>query len=150
MSEKPQQENVFEHLRSVWSRGQKQHFIAGTLAFFYWSIPLFFVGMTIDWLMRLPTMGRVVFLAFLVAVSLFKAWRLGWRYLRSFNAARTALAVEHHHGALESVLVSAVQFKESAGADGTSDAMRDLTLSNAQEALEPLSAKEVVSFKCLR
>ncbi|MFT5410003.1 MAG: hypothetical protein ACI9NC_002730, partial [Verrucomicrobiales bacterium] len=150
VSENTHQKHVFSYLRSVWGRGQKQHAAAGALVFFCWLIPLFFVGMAIDWLTRMPTPGRIVILALALGVALYKAWRRGWRHLRAFNAARTALRVENHHGGLDSLVVSAVQFQEAAPTDGTSAAMRELTLSKAEQAIMPLPAEEVVSYHRLR
>ena len=98
-------------LRAVWRRTQRKHLSAGFLAIFRWGIPLFLLGMAIDRLTYLPTAGRTVILAILVGVSLYKAWRNGWRHLRPFNATRAALEVEEQHGGLESLLVTAVQVR---------------------------------------
>ena len=75
-----------------------------------WCIPLFLIAMAIDWFLDLPKEGRFVVMGVVVLVSLYKAWKCGWRRLRFFNAERTALEVEKKHGGLESLLVSAVQF----------------------------------------
>ena len=66
-------------LRAVWRRTQRKHISAGFLAAFRWGIPLFLLGMAIDRLTYLPTAGRAVILAVLAGVSLYKAWRHGWR-----------------------------------------------------------------------
>ena len=80
---KLEQESILEpSLRAVWNRTQRKRFFAGLLALCRWAIPLFLVGMTLDWLAYLPTPGRLAVLIVLVSCSLFQAWRQGWRYLR--------------------------------------------------------------------
>mgnify|MGYP001424162670 CR=1 FL=1 len=105
-------------LRAVWHRTQRKHISAGFLAMFRWSIPLFLLGVAIDRLTYLPTAGRTVILAILVGVSLYKAWKKGWQFLRPFNATRAAFEVEKQHGGLESLLVTAIEFRESKVAHG--------------------------------
>ena len=99
-------------IRAVWSRGQTLHLVAGLLAFCRWAIPLFLSGMWIDWMAYMPTPGRVAILFVLLTVSFHRAWRCGWQHLRPFNAVRTALQLETHHGNLQSLLVSAIQFRD--------------------------------------
>ena len=66
-------------IRSVWGRGVKLHLIAGLLVFLRWAIPLFLIGVFIDWMTYMPTPGRVVILITLLTVSCYRAWRGGWR-----------------------------------------------------------------------
>ena len=63
---KDKQESALEPgLRAVWNRTQQRHFLAGLLALCRWGIPLFLVGMLIDWLAYLATPGRAWFYSFL-------------------------------------------------------------------------------------
>ena len=78
-------------IRSVWGRGVTLHLIAGLLAFLRWAIPLFLIGVFIDWMTYMPTPGRVVILTTLLTVSCYRAWRCGWCHLRSFDVRRSAL-----------------------------------------------------------
>ncbi len=80
-------------------------------------------------------------------VSLYKAWRHGWRHLRRFDAARTALEVEKQHGGLESLLVTAVQFGKSEPPSGTSAALWDATRSKAEGAARDLEPRKIVNFQ---
>ncbi|MFT5129898.1 MAG: hypothetical protein ACI8W8_003527 [Rhodothermales bacterium] len=137
-------------LRAVSHRMQRKHLSAGFLALFRWGIPLFLLGITLDWLTYLPTAGRAVVLAILVGVSLYKAWRHGWRHLRLFNATRAALEVEKQHGGLESLLVTAVQFRESKTAPGTSAALIEATCSKAEGTAGDLKPGKIVDFKSLK
>ena len=137
-------------LRAVWHRVQRKHISAGFLALFRWGIPLFLLGMVIDWLTYTPTAGRTVILAILVGVSLYKAWRHGWRNLQLFNATRAALEVEKQHGGLESLLVTAVQFRESKTAPGTSATLMDATCSKAEGTAGDLKPGKIVNFKNLK
>ena len=45
-------------VRAVWRLTQRKNFSAGLLALCRWSVVLFLVGMTIDWLTFLPSLGR--------------------------------------------------------------------------------------------
>ncbi len=137
-------------LRAVWHRTQRKHMSAGFLALFRWGIPLFLLGMVIDWLTYMPTAGRAVILAIILGVTLYKAWRNGWRHLRLFSATRTALEVEEQHGGLESLLVTAVQFRASKTEPGSSAALMDATCSKAEGAAGDLKPGKIVDFKNLK
>ena len=113
------QRNLDSRVKAVWRRTQGRHVSAGILAFCRWGIPMFLIGMAIDWLAHLPAPGRVAILVILLGVSLCKAWRAGWRHVRLFNPVRTALQIEEHHGELESLLVAAIQFRAAESAHGT-------------------------------
>ncbi len=145
-----QQENLSSYVRAVWRRGQKLHATAGMLAFCRWAIPLFLAGMTIDWLIDLPAPGRVVILVTLLAVSVYRAWRCGWRHAGAFNATHTALRIEEHLGGLESLLVTAVQLRGAELCPGTSASLRDMTCRRAEEAVVPLRPEETVGYHGLR
>ena len=144
------QRNLDSRVKAVWSRTQSRHVSAGILAFCRWAIPMFLIGMAIDWLAHLPAPGRVAILVILLGVSLCKAWRAGWRHVRLFNPVRTALQIEEHHGELESLLVAAIQFRAAESAHGTSEALREVTFRRAEEAAAPLRPQEIVGFQVLR
>jgi len=108
-----QAKSLSSYVRAVWRRGQKLHLTAGMLAFCRWAVPLFLAGMAIDWLTDLPAPGRVVILVTLLAVSVYTAWRCGWRHAGAFNATHTALQIEDRHGGMDSLLVTAVQLGEA-------------------------------------
>jgi hypothetical protein len=137
-------------IRSVWGRGVTLHLIAGLLAFFRWTIPLFLIGVFIDWMTYMPTSGRVVILLTLLTVSCYRAWRGGWRHMRSFDVRRTALQLESHYGDLKSLLVSAIQFRDFANASDGSEAMRDQTCRSAEEAASNLRPEHAVPYNTLR
>ena len=111
-------------LKAVWRRQQLLHQTGGLLAFCRWGLVVFLIGMAADWLLGLPSAGRVLILGALLGVALHRAWRAGWGQLRSFDASRAALQVEKHHGGLESLLVTAVQLAKPGSAAGASAAMR--------------------------
>ena len=149
MKKNRQQENLFSYVRAVWRRGQLLHITAGLLALCRWAIPMFLVGMIIDWMTHLPAPGRVVILVTLMAVSVYKAWRCGWRHARAFNATHTALQIEEHLGGFESLLVTAVQFRTSEPSPGTSESLCDLTCRRAEQTVVPLRPAEAVSYQKL-
>ncbi|NQU21678.1 MAG: hypothetical protein HQ567_10370, partial [Candidatus Nealsonbacteria bacterium] len=137
-------------VRAVWLRGQLLHLSAGMMAFCRWGILLFLAGMAIDWLIRIPMPGRAAILATLLVVSLYKAWRCGWREIRPFNATHTALRIEKHFGGLESLLVTAVQFGSSQPVSGTSASLCEMTCRQAVETVAPLRTQETVRYDGLR
>jgi len=144
----------FQHLdsriRAVWQRGQMLHLAAGMLALFRRAVLVFLVAVAVDWMTDMPVAGRVVILVALLAVSLYKAWQCGWRNLRAFDATHTALQLENHHGGLESLLVSAVQFRGPGAAAGTSEALRDRACRLAEEAAATLHPDKAVAYRGLR
>lgn len=150
MSETGQRKILDARLREVWSRDQKVHRTTGLLTFFRWALLLFLVGLVVDWLFDLPAAGRVVILVTLIVVTIVKAWRAGWRSLRRYDPSHTALLVEKEHGAMESLLVTAVQFGDSRSTSGGSKALREKTCRMAEEAAGPIRSEDVVSFKGFR
>jgi hypothetical protein len=137
-------------LRAVWQRTQRKHISAGFLAISHWSIPLFLLGVAIDRLTYLPTAGRTVILAILVGVSLYKAWQKGWQFLRPFNATRAAFEIEKQHGGLESLLVTAIEFRGSKVAHGSSTSLIDATCNKAEGTAGDLKPSKIVTFKSLK
>ena len=137
-------------IRAMWARAQALHLLAGALALFRWAVPLFLVGMTIDWLTYTPAPGRVVMTIALLGVSLYQAWRCGWRHLRRFDARRAALQLEQHHGDLNSLLISALQFRDNAANGGGADALREQACRKAEEAAADLHPERAVPYGVLR
>ena len=137
-------------IRSAWRRNQVLQFVSGLLNFCRWAVPLFILAVAIDWMTFLPTAARYAVLVGLLVVGIYKAWSFGWRNLRRFNATHTALLLEKHHGAMESLLVSAVQLRKSDGDNGTSSAMRDMTLQLAEESAATVNPKKAVPFGKLK
>lgn len=137
-------------IRAVWTRGQVLHLIAGVLAFVRWAVPLFLLGVFIDWMTYMPAAGRVVILGALLSVSLYRAWRCGWRNVRPFDAVRTALQLESQHGELKSLLVTAIQFRSQTNADSRSDTLRARTCQLAEEAASGLRPHQTVPLKPLK
>ncbi|NIP94118.1 MAG: hypothetical protein GWO24_11960, partial [Akkermansiaceae bacterium] len=150
MTEFRQSQSLDAHLRSVWRREQVLHRTGGLLAFCRWALLLFLIGMLVDWVVGLPPGGRVAILVTLVVVALLKAWQSGWRHLRKFDPARTALWVEKRHGGLESLLVTAVQFGDPGSVSSGSEALREKTRRLAEETAGPLRPEEAVSYRGLR
>ncbi len=136
-------------IRSVWGRGQILHLLAGLLIFLRWATPLFLLGVFIDWMTYMPTSGRVVILSTLLILSCYRAWRGGWRHLRLFDARRTALQLESHHGDLDSLLISALQFRTTTPLSGDANALRNHTFRLAEEAASGLQPKQAVPFNAL-
>ena len=145
-----QLDHLDSRMRTVWRRGQTLHLTAGILACWRWAIPLFLTGVIMDWLVDVPAAGRGMLLITLLAISLYQAWRCGWRNLRAFNATYTALQLEAHHGGLDSLLVSAVQLRDPKAVAGVSESLRNKTCRLAEEAASILRPEKAVPFRGLR
>lgn len=137
-------------IRSVWMRGQVLHLLNGALAVARWAIPLFLLGVFIDWMTYMPTIGRVVILVTLVGVSLSRGWFCGWRFLRPFDAVRTALQLEAHYGEFKSLLVSAIQLRGDAGTNARSSSLSQHTCRLAEAAAADVKPGHAVPFKPLQ
>ena len=137
-------------LNAVWRRTQQRHFSAGLFAFCIWGTPIFLLGVAVDWLAFLPVFARLAILAALLGVSLYQAWRHGWRHLRRFDPTKSALQIESHQGGLDSLLVTAVQFSASGASPGTSQSLWEATQRKAEEATKGLRPDEIVNFKALK
>ena len=53
-NEKLQLKQLDARLKSIWSRSQVLHFTSGLLVFLRWAIPLFLLGVFIDWMTFMP------------------------------------------------------------------------------------------------
>ena len=138
-------------IKSTWRRNQVLQLVSGLLNFCRWAVPLFVLAVAIDWMTSLPSAARHAVLVGLLAVGIYKAWNFGWRNLRRFNATHTALLLEKHHGGMESLLVSAVQLRDSSmDNNGTSTAMREMTFQLAEESAVAVNPKKAVSFGKLK
>lgn len=143
-------EQLDSRIRAVWVRGQIFHLVAGLLALCSWAIPLFLIGMVIDWMTYMPIPGRVVILITLLTVACHRGWRRGWRDLRPFDARRTALQLETYHGDLNSLLISALQFRDRARSGAGTDALRDQACRKAEEAASSIRPEKAVPYHALR
>lgn len=125
------------------------HLFAGGLAFLRWAVPLFALAIFIDWLTYMPAPVRALVLITLLAISFYRAWRCGWCDIRPFNAVRTALQLETHHGDLKSLLVSAIQLRDQKAGAGVSQALCDRTCTLAEAAASGLRPEQAVPYQPL-
>ena len=137
-------------IKSTWRRNQILQLVSGLLNFCRWAVPLFVLAVAIDWMTFLPSAARYAVLIALLTVGIYKAWNFGWRNLRRFNATHTALLLEKHHGGMESLLVSAVQLRDSSMSRGTSAAMREMTFRLAEESAVAVNPKKAIPFEKLK
>ena len=144
------QKTLYSRVGALWRREQILYIGAGTLALCRWGIPLFLGGVAVDWTADLSAFGRFAILAVLLSVSTYKAWRAGWRHVRSFNVTRAALRMEKHVGGLESLLVTAVELRNAEAPAGISRSLIDLTCRRAEEAAAPLRPEEAVRYHKLK
>ena len=133
-------------IKSVWQRSQVLHLTQGALAFARWVVLLFLAGVAVDWMVEIPAAVRTLSLVVLLATSCYRSWQCGWRNLRAFNASQSALQLEHHHGGLDSLLVSAVQLRDFPAIAGASESLRELTCRQADEAASQLHPARAVPY----
>jgi len=150
MMNQGQQTGLNLRLKAVWRREQLLRLAEGALVFLRWGVLLFVAGVAIDWVSLMPAPGRFVIMAVVLGVPLYKGWKAGWRYICPFKPTRTALQIEKQIGGMESLLVSAVQLSGSASADGTSEALSELTCRKAEQAADGIKTEEAVRFQSLR
>jgi hypothetical protein len=137
-------------LDTIWRRTQLKHIFTGLLTMCIWAIPIFMIGMLVDRYAYLPSSARWVVLLILLGVALYKAWRSGWFSLRSFDAKRSAHQIESHQKELDSLLFTALQYRESGATPGTSSALWEASLQKAEEASKSLRISEIVDFSALK
>jgi len=150
LEDRPALTSVDACVRAVWRRSQGLHATIGASAFLGWAIPIFLVAIVIDRPAFLPSALRGLILVALLGVASYKAWRCGWRLLRAFNATHVALQLEREQGGLDSLLVSAVQFRGAGTASGISPALRELTCRIAEERALTVRPEDAVPFQELR
>jgi len=141
---------LYACLRAVYRREQLLSLLKGAMALGKWLVLLFLAGFALDWLIRLPAPARGIVLVLLLAFSIYKAWQLGWQYFRAFSLTLCALKVETHYEDLGSILVAGVQLREQSPRGGVSASMAEYTIRKADEAVVPLNAEDVVSFRELQ
>ena len=139
-----------ERLTGVWKRTQRKHVLAALMAFTAWAVPIFLAGVLIDRFAYLPPAGRLLILLALSGISAFHAWRCGGRFLRRYEAVRSARQIESQRSDLDSLLTTAVQFRDRGAAPGTSAPLWEASLRKANEAVQELRPADVVSYAALR
>jgi hypothetical protein len=137
-------------LKAVWRREQGLRLSEGALVFLRWSVLLFVASVILDWFVDIPAWGRLVLLGVVVVVPFVQAWRAGWRLVRPFNPAHTALQIEKQLGGLESLLVSAVQLRGTQAGVGASEALSERVLKQAEVTVSGLKLDTVVRLQSLR
>jgi hypothetical protein len=150
MKQKNHTNKLQAKLHEVWRRHQTLQAVAGVLALFKWSILLLAGCVLVDWLTDLPAILRGVLMFAVILFALFKAWRMGWAKLQSFDPAHNALKIEAHFGNLKSLLVSAVQFGAEADQTKGSENLREVTRKEAEIAISELPTRETIRFNILR
>jgi hypothetical protein len=151
----PHKTQLKKRVKAVWRRERQLRFVEGALAFMLWGLALFLAAGFTDWMIGrwltdVPAAGRCALLLLVLGVPLYRAWRAGWMYIRPFNATRAALRIEARQGGMESLLVTALQFGDTARRHGTSDALCDLTCRKAEESAVGIRPKDTVRFQSLR
>jgi hypothetical protein len=145
-----QEQKLETSLKAVWRREQGLRLSEGALVFLRWSMLLFVAVVAIDWLIEVPVWGRVALLGVVVGIPFYQAWKAGWRLVRPFNPAHTALQIENQIGGFESLLVSAVQLRGNLSGGGASEALADLVRKKAEVAVSGLKPDAVVRLQPLR
>ncbi len=140
---------LHSNLRGVWQREQWLHGLGGLLTFSGWAILLLLLSIGVDVLVNLPGGVRGAMSLALLVFALYKAWRLAWHRLKSFDPAHTSLQVEEHFGDLQSLLVTAVQFSGRQDIVGSA-VFHDLTYRQAEQKIAELPTHETVRFGGLR
>ena len=143
-------ETLDSRIRASWWRSQVLSFATGAMAFFTTAIPLFLVGMFIDWMTYMPAPGRIGILAGVLAVACYRGWATGWRSLRSFNAVQIALQLESRCGGFNSLFVSAVQLRDQQQRSNASSDLCHHTCRLAEAAASDLKPRQAVPFTSLR
>ena len=163
----PHKTHLEASVHAVWRREQQLRFTQGTLALVRWGLALFLACGFTDWILSrwfidVPAAGRFALLLVVMGVPLYRAWRAGWKSIRPFNAVHTALQVEKQKGGMESLLVTAIQFRgqrtpsvlpavvPKSQVHGTSEALCDLTCRKAEESAREIDPKDAVRFLSLR
>lgn len=139
-----------DSLQSVWKRTQTKHLCAALLAFAAWAVPIFLLGILLDRFAYLPSLGRAVILLGLLGISAYHAWKHGARLLRGFDAMRSAQQIESQRNELDSLLSTAVQFRDRGVTPGTSASLWEASLRKANEAVSDLRAADIISFASLK
>ncbi|MDT8391221.1 MAG: hypothetical protein RRC34_12010 [Lentisphaeria bacterium] len=147
---KPKTTQLASRLKAVWRLEQLLRLTHGALIFTRWSMVMFLAGVILDWLTDLPTAARTAMSLAVLVVPAYKAWKAGWRYVRRFNATRTALRIEEQRGGMESLLVTAVQFQNTHLRKGMSQALCDQICRQAEETAESVTAEKIVRFTSIK
>jgi hypothetical protein len=138
---------LLSRLRRVHRREQGLNLALGLLALCNWIGILFFVGFAIDWYAHLPAFVRIIILVPLLLFPIVKAWLVGWSFFKPwFSSQRAALKVEDHFQDFESLLVSGVQLSASGAVSGTSKALVERTVKQANKLADKVDAEKVVSL----
>jgi len=144
--------NVDRKLRRAHGRERTFINMRGLCQLLTWIVCILLVTFGIDWLVTLPPIARIVLLSINGLLILGVIWHYWMRHLRRFDPVRTSLQVERAYPQLSSVLISYVQFAESADDPHatTSPSLLRAVRRQAQEQTASLDFGRIVDFSQLQ
>ena len=143
--------DVERKLVGAWRRERMFVNLRGAFHLSIWIAILFVFDFLIDWMLNLSGVSRLLLLGgslLILALMVYMRWV---RYVRRYDALRTALEVETHYPQLNSILVSYVQLRDRVGQDANmSVPLVRAMCSQATTVTVPLNFGKIVLFRTLK
>ncbi len=149
--ELPGAAEIHAKLHRAWKKEHHFQHTRGLCHLVVWLVALVLLDLLVDWFFRVPGYWRLVLPAVNVAALGWVLWHHWLRFLRRYDAVRTALKVEGRHPELQSLLVSFVQFAQGpAPAAHISPSLIRALRRQTIEYTDPIDFREIISYRALR
>lgn len=146
-------QDVAARLRGLDRRERSILLLGGLLKLHLEALGLFFIALLVDWLFRLPFVGRLLISLLAAGLLAHGAWiHLLWPLLRRIELDDLALRVESAFPRLEDRLISAVQLSrpDAFGRLGASPALIEALVEDCKRAVAPLDFRALVTLQSLK
>jgi hypothetical protein len=141
--------NIDDKLKEAWSNERRFIHIRGIVRSLIWIVSLIITDLIVDLLIwkgigdNRYGLGLMVINIGIIAFVIYREW---FRYLKPYNAVRTALQVESKNPKLSSILIT---YTELSAADSTSNTSEEIVQAIKEKAnvkTESINFQEIVSW----
>jgi hypothetical protein len=141
--------NIDDKLKEAWSNERRFIHIRGIVRSLIWIVSLIITDLLVDLLIwkgigdNRYGLGLMVINIGIIAFVIYREW---FRYLKPYNAVRTALQVESKNPKLSSILIT---YTELSAADSTSNTSEEIVQAIKEKAnvkTESIDFQEIVSW----
>ena len=141
--------NIDDKLKEAWSNERRFIHIRGIVRSLIWIVSLIITDLLVDLLIwkgigdNRYGLGLMVINIGIIAFVIYREW---FRYLKPYNAVRTALQVESKNPKLSSILIT---YTELSAADSTSNTSEEIVQAIKEKAnvkTESINFQEIVSW----
>ncbi|HIG85327.1 MAG TPA: hypothetical protein EYG40_02950 [Verrucomicrobia bacterium] len=141
--------NIDDKLKEAWSNERRFIHTRGLVRSLIWIVSLIITDLIVDLLIwkgigdNRYGLGLMVINIGIIAFVIYREW---FRYLKPYNAVRTALQVESKNPKLSSILITYTELSAADSTSNTSEEIVQAIKEKANEKTESINFQEIVSW----